>query len=304
MSDHDPRTERTGLLQFADRRACNEAALVLAAQGYDWAIVELPPAPGAGRRYVLTVPTDQAGPAHRELSAYATDQRSLRLAEPAPEPIDSGVAGAFGYGALLALFFLLSNIETFGVDWRSLGRGDSFAVDAGELWRIVTALFLHADLQHVLSNLFFGCLFGVLLAHVLGSGVAWLATLVAAALGNWLNDVFRSEQHLSIGASTAVFAALGLLVGVESLRRRRLSIGAARRFGPIMLGGVLLAWFGTGGERTDVGAHVGGFVGGSPLSAPTALAAARVDLRSPGVQWGGGALAVGVVLASWALAVL
>ena len=45
----------------------------------------------------------------------------------------------------------------------------------GQWWRTITALTLHSGLAHLISNLVFGCAFGGLAAHSLGSGLAWFS---------------------------------------------------------------------------------------------------------------------------------
>lgn len=301
--------ERVALLEFTDRRALDDAALALAAQGIAWAVVTLP-RPATGRhRFVLTVPEGQAEAAKVELSGYVHELKQRQGVETLPDPVDMGSSGAFGYVGLMALAFLCERQGLFGLDWRGAGVNSASAVLDGEVWRTLTSLFLHADAAHLMSNLFFGALFGVLLSHAVGSGVAWLAILVAGGFGNLANDLLQEATHRSIGASTAVFAAVGLLVGVESIRRRTISVGPARRYGPILLGAVLLAWFGggnvqEGGGRgpVDVGAHVLGFVAGLALSGPLALLAVRTELRSLRVQVVAATVALLVIVVAWSVA--
>jgi membrane associated rhomboid family serine protease len=93
--------------------------------------------------------------------------------------------------------------------------------------------------------------------------------LAAGAVGNFFNVLVRSgEDFSSLGASTAVFGALGLLTGAglwHSLRHpdRR---GLLRTFAPLVAGLVLLSWLGIGGPRTDVSAHFLGFAAGLVLA--------------------------------------
>jgi membrane associated rhomboid family serine protease len=300
-----PRPEpRVGLLEFTDPAACDDASLALAAQGFSFTVVELPPTMAGARRWVLTVPAAEFPAARAELVAYVRERREARVVQPAPEPVDSGVAGALGYGFALLVVHALAQLDTYDLGWREAGLNSAEAVRSGEWWRTVTALFLHVDEPHIASNLFFGCLFGVLLAHTAGSGFAWLAILLAGALGNGVNDLFQDPSHRSIGASTAVFAAVGLLVGVESLRRGRLSVGPAKRYGPILLGAVLLAWFGNGGGDVDIGAHVFGFLSGLAVAYPLHLVLGRSDVRNLRVQSAAGAGAVAIALVAWLLAFL
>jgi hypothetical protein len=79
-------------------------------------------------------------------------------------------------------------------------------------------------------------------AQLLGSGLAWLAILLAGALGNALNALVQSPKHTAIGASTAIFGALGILSGY--MRRSRVVPwrGGLRRWAPLA-GGVMLLVF-------------------------------------------------------------
>jgi membrane associated rhomboid family serine protease len=66
----------------------------------------------------------------------------------------------------------------------------------------------------------------------------------------------------------------------------------ARRWGPLVAGVILLGWTGSGGEGTDVLAHLGGFVVGALLGATAALPRPRVLLgRVPQAVSGAATLA-------------
>src|SRR5690606_31643313 len=140
------------------------------------------------------------------------------------------------------------------------------AVRGGEWWRVFTALTLHSGAGHLLGNIGFGVLFGGLAARLVGSGIAWLTVVLAAAAGNALNVLALAPAHRAVGASTAVFAALGLLAGF--VWRGKLMAGLiaqdrwAFRLAPLVGGIALLAYTGTGDEGTDVGAHLAGFLCG------------------------------------------
>ena len=108
----------------------------------------------------------------------------------------------------------------------------------------------------------FGAFFGILAGGLIGPGIAWLAILVAAAFANTLNAFLLDEGHRAIGASTAVFAALGLVSGFVWRSKLMAQEKWAWRLGPIVGGIALLAYTGTGGPNTDVGAHLAGFVCG------------------------------------------
>lgn len=206
-------------------------------------------------------------------------------------------------GYVLAVVLVALAVANFALDrdWLMAGRIDGAAMRAGEWWRALTALTLHADLEHLAANIFFGGLFGAFSGRYLGSGVAWLLILLAGAAGNVVNVLILGPGHRAIGASTAVFAALGLLGSLGWAGRRRSVQGWIYRFGPIVAAVALLAYTGAGGERTDIGAHIWGFAAGLGAGWLAALIPRAVLLRAT-VQGVAGLAAVGALATAWVLA--
>jgi rhomboid protease GluP len=134
----------------------------------------------------------------------------------------------------------------------------------GELFRCATALTLHSDAAHLIANLAGLLLFGTALCGNVGTGAGWLLILLGGSSGNFLNALFYRTTHLSIGASTAVFSALGSLSAVvlliHSQTHQRLKF-----FLPIGGGMALLALLGAN-PQTDILAHLFGFIMGFLLA--------------------------------------
>ena len=144
-------------------------------------------------------------------------------------------------------------------------------------------------------------MFGLLLSQLLGWGLAWLAIVVAGGLGNGLDALLRFEPHAAVGASTALFGALGALAGYWRRARTIPWRGGIRRWAPLAGGVMLLVFLGTSGERTDVGAHVAGFAVGGLIGLGLAQAGTRVPTgtRAQGLY---GAMAAGVFAIAWVIA--
>ena len=170
--------------------------------------------------------------------------------------------GIAAYIVAIVVFAWLSWTSAFSQDWLAAGRIDGTLVRAGEWWRSITALTMHSGLRHLVGNLVFGAFFGLLAGRLLGSGVTWAAVITTAASGNLLNTLLLESTHRSIGASTAVFAALGLTVGFVWRAKLMAQDRWPYRLGPIVGGLALLMYTGTGDESTDIGAHLMGFVCG------------------------------------------
>jgi membrane associated rhomboid family serine protease len=140
----------------------------------------------------------------------------------------------------------------------------------GEWWRSVTALTLHADAAHFVSNAVIGGIFIYLLSREIKSGPAWLLFIASGFLGNMINAWARGPGHLSLGASTGVF---GIVAAITAFRiTQNKSLDLKNTLVPCAAGLAILGLLGTAGERTDVLAHLFGFLSGLPLGALTGLA--------------------------------
>lgn len=275
------------------RELAEEWALVLLAIGLSASV--WPEADG----FALRVPAAQAERAQAALCAYERENRRTlvdyeELQGPAP------LLGGLGTAGALLVFFSVTGPWDPTSMWFIRGAADAADIIAGELWRTVTALTLHADLTHALANALAAAVLLTAVGRGLGPGLGGALALLAGAEGNLANALVRSTAHVSVGASTAVFAALGLLAGSALIRRRRGGVRGRHLWVPLAAGLALLAMLGTAGERTDLGAHLFGFVFGTALGALAALLRNRV----PGVraQWAWAMGAGAAVVLCWVAA--
>lgn len=274
-----------------NRRACRDRALVLESLRIPYEIVD------DELSCALVVPAEYSAQAVEELRKY--DEENVPRAEPRLARIDTynALPGLFGYVVVLTGIGLLAGIGAFSENWRAAGRVSGALIRQGEWWRNVTALTLHSDLQHLIGNLLFGLLFGLFAGRLLGSGVAWLGIVTAAAAGNALNTFLLTPEHASVGASTAVFAALGMVAGHVWRAKLMRQDHWPYRVGPIVGGLALLMYTGTGGPDTDVGAHLMGFVCGFALG--VALVGLRERFKSDRLQITSALLTVGLIGFAW-----
>ena len=150
--------------------------------------------------------------------------------------------------------------------WQKAGALDATAVFvSGEWWRLVTALFLHADASHVTSNALGGLLVFTATLSTLGWLRGWVLVGLASIVGNLAVAAVNFPQpYVSVGASTAIFAGVGLLTGraVRIAWRSSHPYRWRAMFVPLAAGLTVLALHGAGGQRVDVGAHLTGFLAG------------------------------------------
>jgi len=238
------------VFESQNRRSCADRALVLASLQIPHDIIE------DASSCALIVPASFSAQAMEQLWLYDEEnppgKRSPKIAANYQNP----VPGLIGYVIVICAFAWLAGTSTFGQDWLGAGRIDGVLIRNGEWWRTITALTLHSGLRHLVGNIIFGALFGMFAGRLLGSGIAWLAIVLAATTANVVNTLLLESAHRSIGASTAVFAALGIVAGFvwrgklmsqeRWLRQRNAVDSAARQVDTISL-----ATF----KRSDGAAH-------------------------------------------------
>ncbi len=282
------------VFESRNRQQCSDRALVLASARIPYQMVD------DGLSCALVVPAEHSASAVEELRLYEDENPPVR-----PKPrkrivYQDALPGVFGYVVVVCMVAGLAGYSYFGSDWFVAGRVDGTLIREGEWWRTITALTLHSGVRHLLGNLIFGVFFGIFAGRLLGSGVAWLAILIAAALGNTANVLLLDSTHRSIGASTAVFATLGLLAGYVWRGQFMAQDRWSTRFGPIVGGLALLMFTGTGDQNTDIGAHLLGFVCGFGMG--MLLTVVGKMPAPPRVQAAAGAAAVGLIAIAWIVA--
>ena len=287
----------TEIYRSARRSACEERAFVLAAVGIPSAIR------ADGAAFLLEVGDVQMHLALSELAHYEAESRPSPPAPPPPRGHPYAWIGCLVYVAvLLGVAHAIAN-GLVRLDAFDLGELNAARVQGGQWWRAWTALTLHLDPGHLAANLGAGVWFGYLAARELGSGSSWFLIVNGAALANWLEAQLGPATHRAVGASTAVFTALGMLAAHSWRTRFHLPQRWALRWAPLVAGVVLLGWLGSAGEGTDLVAHATGFIVGVLIGAAAALPAIKYSLeRVP--QWLAGLAAFVSVALPWTCALL
>ena len=248
---------------------------------------------------LLSVPEEEVERALAGLSAYERENPPKKQVGNEPAGSASLLAGSVVAGMLL-VFYSVTVLWKPTVPWFERGSADANRILLGELWRTVTALTLHADLVHAVSNAIATALFLGAVSGMLGPGLGSALVLLAGAGGNLANALLHGFPHVSVGASTSVFGAVGMLGGLGMARRRRAAVRWRRAWVPIGAALALLAMLGTGGQHVDVLAHFFGFLLGGLLGILIAFVAPHPP--GLGVQWTCGSAALVVLIYCWTLA--
>ncbi|MFC4311352.1 rhomboid family intramembrane serine protease [Steroidobacter flavus] len=274
---------------------CDQQTLILSAVGiHSWTVVR-------GGMFVVVVPEDSAAMAVRHLTEVAQESRVPIHIPKLPKIQPRAWIGSILYALTMMWVAYAAGIGMFGFDWLEGGALNGGIPTTHEWWRVVTALTLHADVGHLLSNLAFGTVLGFLVSRAVGGGVGWASILIGAMMGNALDALWMPVEQRSIGASTAVFAALGILSAYSWTLETATNLRWAKRLGPLIAGVMLLGFLGAGGERTDVVAHVTGFASGCLLGVALGkIPERRFDSR--GLQWGAGLFTLATIAVAWGFA--
>lgn len=168
----------------------------------------------------------------------------------------------------------------------------------GEYYRIISALLLHADIEHLAGNVAALIFLGIPLCSMAGTVRGVCLIILSGATGNLINAYMYRSTHLSIGASTAVMGAVGTLVSLQIIRRhieRKNSsmlkkVASGSREGSlaglrgsaifIIASGAAFVGMMSGGEYTDVSAHIFGFLAGLILGFPGLLLIKRSENKN------------------------
>lgn len=241
---------------------------------------------------------------------YEQERRQRPLPEPEPEPLRPHAwRGSLLYMLVLAAVPFALGQGWFPVDPYDAGVMSPQEMQAGQWWRALTALTLHWDAPHLVGNLGSGALLGLSAAQVWGNARAWLLIVLAATLANVVEGALGTVHYVSAGASTAVFAALGLAAAHAWRTRGQRAPSALRRWAPLIAGVAMLGLFGGGAEDpqgaiadpTNVLSHALGFASGVALGALAATARGAALLRAV-PAWLAATVALGAIAAAWGLA--
>ncbi len=259
-----------------------------------------------GDEWRIWVPVSWMSKALYEIEMYTQENKERVVADKEPFVIGR-LEPTFWVFFLLILFYRLTHSELISfhekpLAWNQIGSVDVWQVYQGEWWRLITGLTLHGGITHLLGNVVVGSLFVVMICRAFGSGFGWFCVLMAGVIGNGLNCLVQPYDHISIGSSTLIFGAVGLLAGARIFWES--DQGLFKQVLPFVAGLGLLALLGTGGKNTDLGAHIFGFFSGLVISFCVRKLPLYLSRHWFYVDRLFGLMALGLVILSWSLAIL
>lgn len=253
------------LFDHLSNKDVNTCLVILAAAGIAYRIT------GQPGDWTVWVDEENSEPAIDEVGKYFQENKDISD--------ETGNESSFlrhiqtGLGAALIFLVVQVYINHHGgvvVFSEKYGASASAVLD-GEIFRTITALMIHADAVHLISNMAALVLLFTTVCSVWGSGAASFCLLASGAIGNYLTALIYRTSHISIGSSTAVFGALGMLIVHRIFSRLRHGSGRMKAWLPIGAGLCLLGLF-SEGAHTDILAHLFGLGSGMVLGAVLGMA--------------------------------
>lgn len=139
------------------------------------------------------------------------------------KPLESGTWATVEAALLLVLASVAVWAEVAGADhWLPANRESVFA--RGELWRLLTTIFVHGDLKHLLSNMLLFTVLGYLVRSYYGLSAFPILAFLLGALANALTLWLYEPGTTLVGASGVVYALAGFWLTLYLFIERRHSI--------------------------------------------------------------------------------
>jgi membrane associated rhomboid family serine protease len=164
---------------------------------------------------------------------------------------------------LLMVFAGLGFISFQGQDLLKWGANHGYFVKNGEYWRLLTSVFLHGGLFHIMYNMFALVFLGIFIEGKIGSWkylILYLLTGISASIAStW----WHNPPAVSVGASGAIFGLLGAFIALMLVKKYDKSFNKFFLIGTLIYAGINLLIGLTGG--IDNAAHIGGLLSGFVL---------------------------------------
>ncbi len=146
----------------------------------------------------------------------------------------------------------------------------SFSTDnllQGRVWTPITALFLHANVEHLLGNMIFLFVFGNTLEKELGTTKTVSAFFIGGVFSFLIGIPFYSAATYLIGASAAIFTLTAIALLVKPLKFSFLLLMPLGLVAIIYFVYNILAVYTNAGGNVAYVSHIIGFAIGIPFGA-------------------------------------
>ncbi|MGG0717836.1 rhomboid family intramembrane serine protease [Robertmurraya massiliosenegalensis] len=165
----------------------------------------------------------------------------------------------------ILIFVLVSIPSIFPSAWifESM-MGVNLYIVQGEYWRLVTPIFVHSGITHMLFNSFSLVLFGPGLERILGKSRFILLYLATGVLANVATLILKPLTYTHVGSSGAIFGLFGIYLAIVFLRKDMMSRENSQVILTIAVIGVIMTFL---QPNINITAHLFGLLTGFILGA-------------------------------------
>ncbi|WP_042454570.1 rhomboid family intramembrane serine protease [Neobacillus dielmonensis] len=167
--------------------------------------------------------------------------------------------------AIHIILYLLTILPVFPNYWffENLS-GVNLYIMEGELWRLITPIFMHSGFSHMLFNSFSLVLFGPPLERLLGGGRFLMVYLVSGFLANVATLLLEPLTYTHVGSSGAIFGLFGYYLAIIVFRKHLLSKQNSQIILVLCVISLIMTFL---EPNINITAHIFGLVGGFLLGA-------------------------------------
>lgn len=159
---------------------------------------------------------------------------------------------------LCSLMFIISGMGMDTITLIKYGANVSMLVQQGEIYRLITYMFLHAGIFHIFFNMYSLYVVGPRVEDFFGKWKFLLIYFISGISGGLLSVAMNGDV-VSVGASAAIFGLFGALLYFGYNYRGYIGAIIKSQILPIVIYNLLIGFFISG---IDMWGHVGGLIGG------------------------------------------
>jgi rhomboid protease GluP len=208
----------------------------------------------------------------------------VKLAPPARARIDTGqvLGGLIPQARFTTIIILLINTGLYLADAlnpqagiQNAGISAPWPIEQHQLWRLVTAGFLHGGILHILMNSWVLFDLGAEVEQIYGTSRMIVFYFVSTVCGFFVSS--RIGMHLSLGSSAGIFGLIGAMLAFGVTDKSALGAAVKSLYTRWLIYALVLSFI----PGVDFYAHIGGLVGGFIIAYLASTPRARLMWKEP-----------------------
>ena len=162
---------------------------------------------------------------------------------------------------IITICVIMFFVSGMGFDLNSLlyfGANSSLLVRSGEIFRLITYMFLHAGFIHIFLNMYSLYIVGTKVEDFFGKW-KYIVIYLFSGISGGLLSIGLNQNVISVGASGAIFGLFGALIYFGYTYRGYVGAIVKSQIVPIVIYNLIIGFFIPG---IDMWGHVGGLFAG------------------------------------------